>query len=112
MYAHVLSPFSHEQLFATLRTAAPQAPLSMGFSRREYWSKLPCPPPWAPLDPGIKPVSLVSLALAGMFFTTSTTWEAPPGACFYSFQRTPDKPGNKGETFSQIALWASSLLVS
>ena len=52
----VLSCFSHDWLFVTLWTVACQAPLSMGFSRQEYWSGLPCPPP----DPGIKPVSLVS----------------------------------------------------
>ena len=47
-----------------------------GFSRQEYWSGLPCPPPGDLPDPGIEPVSLVSLALAGGFFTTGTTWEA------------------------------------
>ena len=47
-----------------------------GFSRQEYWSGLPYPPPGSLLDPGIKPTSLMSPALAGGFFTTSTTWEA------------------------------------
>ena len=61
----------------TLWTVAPQAPLSMGFSRQEYWSGLPCLPPGDLPDPGITPMSLMSLALAGEFFTTSTTWEAP-----------------------------------
>ena len=49
----------------------------MGFSRQEYWSGLPCPPRGDLPDPGIKPVSLMSPALAGGFFTTSATWEAP-----------------------------------
>ena len=53
-----------------------QAPLSMGFSRQEYCSELPCPPPGDLPDPGIKLVSLRSPALAGKFFTASTTWEA------------------------------------
>ena len=71
----VLSHFSHVQLFATLWTVTLQAPLSMGFSRQEYWCGLPCPslgdlPPAS----GIKPSSLTSPALAGRFFTTSTTW--------------------------------------
>ena len=44
-----------------------QASLSMGFSRQEYWSGLPFPPPGDLSDPGIKPVSLMSLALAGGF---------------------------------------------
>ena len=48
----------------------------MGFSRQEYWSGLPCPPPEHLPDPGIQPTSLISLVLAGGFFTTSATWEA------------------------------------
>ena len=51
----------------------PQSPLSMGFSRQEYLSGLPCPPPGDLLDPEIKSASLMSPALAGGFFTTSTT---------------------------------------
>ena len=57
-------------------TVARQAPLSMGFPRQEYWRGLPCPPPGDLPDPGIKPSSLTSPALAGRFFTTSTSWEA------------------------------------
>ena len=53
-----------------------QAFLSMGFSRQEYWSGLPCLHPGYLADPGIKPVSLMSPALAGMFFTTNSTREA------------------------------------
>ena len=48
------------------------APLSMGFSRKEYWSGLPSPPPGNLPDPGIKPKFLISPALADGFFTTST----------------------------------------
>ena len=48
----------------------------MGFSRQEYWSELPCPSPGDLPDPGIEPGSHTSPALAGGFFTTSTTWEA------------------------------------
>ena len=54
-----------------------QAPLSMGFSRQENWSGLPCPPSGDFLDSGIEPMSLLSLVLAGGFFTTNATWEAP-----------------------------------
>ena len=50
-------------------TVAHQAPLSMGLSWQEYWSGLPVPPPRDLPDPGIKPVSPVSLALASRFFT-------------------------------------------
>ena len=48
---------SRIQLFATPRTVARQAPLSMGFSREEYWSGLPFPSPGDLPDPGIKPRS-------------------------------------------------------
>ena len=73
----VLSQFSNVLLFANLLTLACQAPLSMGFSRQEYWSGLPCPPPGDLPNPEIKSTYPVSLpALAGKFFPTSTTWEA------------------------------------
>ena len=48
-----------------------------GFSR-QYWSELPCPPPGDLPDPGIKPVSGMSPALAGEFFTTSAIWDSSP----------------------------------
>ena len=70
----VLSHFSCVQLCVTLWTVAHQAPLSMGFSRQEYWNGLPCPPPGDLPDPVIEPASLMSPALAGRFFTTSTIW--------------------------------------
>ena len=53
-----------------------RAPLSMGFSRQEYWSGLLCPPPGDLPDPGIEPLSLTSPALGGGFFSPSATWEA------------------------------------
>ena len=71
------SRFSRVQLFATLWIVAHQAPLPMGFSRQEYWSGLPCPPPGGLPNPGIEPLSLMSPALAGEFFIASTTLEAP-----------------------------------
>ena len=55
--AHILSCFSRVRLCATLWTVVCQAPLSLGFSRQEYWSGLPCPPPGDLPNPGIKPVS-------------------------------------------------------
>ena len=57
------SHFSCVQFFVTLWTIAPQASLSMEFSREEYWSGLPCPPPGDIPVSGIKPMSLASLAL-------------------------------------------------
>ena len=70
-----MCPFSHVQLSVTPWTVAHQAPLSMGFSRQEYWSELPFPSPGDLSDPGIKPPSLTSPALAGGFFTPSATWK-------------------------------------
>ena len=58
---------------ATPWTSASQASLSMGFSRQEYWSGWPCPPLGDLPDPGIEPTPLMSLALAGGFYTTSNT---------------------------------------
>ena len=68
--ACLLSDFSHVQLFETLWTVACQPHLSMRFSRQEYWSGFPVPPPGDLPDPGVKPTSLVSPALAGRFLTT------------------------------------------
>ena len=68
------------QLFATLWIVACQAPLSMGFSRQEYWNGSPLPPFGNLPSPGIKPKSLRSPALVGRFFTTSAT-----GECMYVY---------------------------
>ena len=66
--ARVLSRFSCVQLCVTLWTTACQAPLSMGFSRQEYWSGLPCPPPGDLPDPGIEPASVCLLHWQVFFF--------------------------------------------
>ena len=62
---------SRISLFSTLWTIAHQAPLSMGLSRQEYWSGLSFPSPGDLPNPGIKPESFTSPALAGGFFTTA-----------------------------------------
>ena len=49
----------------------------MGFSRQEHWSGVPFPSPGGLPNPGIESMTLTSRALAGGFFTTSVTWEAP-----------------------------------
>jgi hypothetical protein len=67
---------SRVRLFAAPWTVACQAPLSVGFSRQEYWSGFPCPPPGDLPDPGMESASLMSPALAGGFFTTGVAWEA------------------------------------
>ena len=68
---------SHVQLSVTPWTVTRQAPLSVGFSRQEYWSGLPLPPPGDLPDPGIELQSPVSLALAGRFFPIEPP-EKPP----------------------------------
>ena len=78
---HHMCVLSHVRLFATPWTVACQAPLSMGFSRQEYWSGLPFSPPGDLPNPGIKPTPCVSPALVGRFFTTE-----PPGKCFIILQ--------------------------
>ena len=70
----MLSHVSRVWLFETPRTVAHQAPLSMGFSRQEYWSGLLFPPTGDLPHPGIKPTFPMSPALASKFFTTK-----PPG---------------------------------
>ena len=67
---------SHVQFSVILLTVAHQAPLSMGFSKGEYWSGLLWPPPRDLPNPGIELISLMSPELAGRFFTTSAIWEA------------------------------------
>ena len=69
----MLSRFSHVQLFAALWTIDYQTPWPMGFSRQEYQSGLLCPSSGHLPDPGIEPTSLISPALAGGLFSTSTT---------------------------------------
>ena len=68
--------FSLVQLRATLWTVAHQAPVSMRFSRQEYQSGLPCPPPGDLPNPGIKPASFTSPALASRLFTSNARWKA------------------------------------
>ena len=72
----VLSRFSPVQHFATPLTVARQAPLSMGFSRREYWSGLPCPPPGYLPHPGIEPGS--PALRADLERGLNSDYQAPP----------------------------------
>ena len=75
LLARLLSCFSSIWLFETpMDYIVPQAPPSMGFSRQEYWSGLPCRPTGDLSNTGIKLRSLTSPALADGFFTTSVTW--------------------------------------
>ena len=74
LQACVLSRFSHAGLFAIPWPVAHQAPVSMVFSRLEYWRGLPCPPPGYLPHTGMDTKFLTSPALGGGFFIT--TWEA------------------------------------
>ena len=77
----MLSHFSRVGLPVALGTVARKGSvhgtLSMGLSRQEYWSGLPCPPAGDLPDPRIEPASLMFPALAGRFFSTNATWDAP-----------------------------------
>src|SRR5574341_1234605 len=66
---------SHVKLFATPWTVAHQDPLSLGFSRQEYWSGLPCPPPGNLPHPGTEPTSPVSSALQVDSLPTLPPWK-------------------------------------
>ena len=68
--------FSHVRLFDPMDYIACQAPLSMWFSRQEYWSELPCPSPGDLPNPEIQPMSSVSPVVTGRFFTRRAIREA------------------------------------
>ena len=61
-----IQALSHVQLFATPQTVTCSAPMSMSFSKQEYWSGLPLPSPGELQDPGTEPLSPGSLAPATM----------------------------------------------
>ena len=120
----MLSCVSCVQLFANLWTIALQAPLSMGFSRQEYCSGFPCPPPGDLPNPGIELASLPSPAWAGSFFTTSATWEAHSSVSITSFKKKsccdskwPNATGNVDQHFGEqlnkntLLLWERKSLL-
>ena len=88
MHTCVLTHFSQAQLFGTSWTTARQTPLSMGFSRKEYWSGLPCPPPGDLPNPGIKPTSPVSPALQADSFPLS---QGSPNRTYFVLNLTLSK---------------------
>ena len=77
MHACMLCRFSCVRLFETFWTVTHWAPLSLIFSRQEYWSGLPCPSPGDLPHPGTEAVSHYVSCIGRQFFTTSTTWEVP-----------------------------------
>ena len=82
---HAANSFSCVHLYATLWAIAHQAPMFMGILQERILEWVAMPSSEALPNPGIKPVSLTSPALAGGFFTTSTTWETP---CAYVCTQT------------------------
>ena len=112
----VLSHFSDVQLILTVWTVVCQAPLSMGFSRKEYWSGLPCPPSGDLSNPRIKPTALMSPALAGGFFPTRPSGK--PGPFFtrlqshYFFLYSFRPRGGNGFLLLLLISGTSKLLVS
>ena len=62
------------QFCLTLFNSMDSSPLTMGFSRQEYWRGFPFLPPGDLPDPGTEHTSLISTAFTGEFFTVSTTW--------------------------------------
>ena len=92
--ARMPSRFGQFGLFAALWTLAHQAPLFVGFSRQEHCSGVPSPPPDLP-DPGIKPRSLASPALASEFFTS-----VPPG-----------KSSNEEQCYLNEKVWEDNIFI-
>ena len=115
MYPAPIQSLSRVRTFVTPWTVTCQAPLSVGFSRQEYWSGLPCPPPGDLPNPGTETMSHMSAALAGGFLTTGATWEAPvvsrplhmsqemsvwPGIEIFHHQGISDVPGQRPKVLS------------
>ena len=102
----MLSCLSRVQLFVTPWTAACQAPLSVGFSRQEYWSGQPFPSPGDLPGPGFEPLFLMSPALVGGFFTIE-----PLGRplFIYSHAHSVIKTTSSGRERSSVAASAKSL---
>ena len=78
-----VSVLSRVQFFVTPRTVALQAPLSIGFPRKEYGSGLPFPPPGDLPDPGIEPLSFFISCIGRQILYHCAAWEAPSSHMFY-----------------------------
>ena len=106
VHACMLSRFICVHLFATPRTVARQAPLSMGLSRWEYCSGLPFPSPGYLSDPGIEPESFMSPALAGVFFTTLMPPGKPPHLAIQVVNFLPET--SRARTWSTFSRFTQS----
>ena len=81
------------QLFATPMDCCPPGSSLHGFSRQEYWSRLPSPSPGDLPNPGVKPTSLTSPALAGGFFNPSAIWEGQLWPGYLQYHWVPGLAG-------------------
>ena len=93
-----------KELIAVPWTVAHWFPLSTGFSKQKYFSRLPFPPPGDLPNPGIEPTPLKSPALAGRLFTTSATWEG-----LSRLQSNQEEPGPKSTNNSTHVKTTSNL---
>ena len=107
----MLSHFSHVQLFATPLTAACQIPLSIGFSRQEYWNRLPCPPSGDLPHSRMEPTSFMFPASAGGFFSTSSTFGLQSLLKFLSSRRTSQEIMSLPYKIWQVLWQSSSVLI-
>ena len=94
-------------LFATPWTVAHQTPLSMGFSRQEYWSGLPFPSSGDLPDPGMESTSLMSLALARWVLYHYVTWEALVVTQLYGVFRVSGTYPTRSPTWRPTVLWTN-----
>ena len=92
-------------------TVAYQAPLPKGSSTQKYWCGLPCPSPGDLSNQGTKPTSLASPALAGGFFTTSATWDAPYQSLLYptETETIPPNPNPPAHWNTLVESWGCHL---
>ena len=107
----MLSHFSHVQLFATPLTAACQIPLSIGFSRQEYWNRLPCLPSGDLPHSGMEPTSFMFPTSAGGFFTTSSTFGLQSLLKFLSSRRASQEIKSLPYKIWQVLWQSSSVLI-
>ena len=106
------------QFFVTPQTVARRIPLSMGFPRQKYWSRLPFPTPRDLPDPGMPPATLARPALAGEFVTLACHLRGPTGHCLIgtiptqSLQEQREDPSSgKGEMCMRPFLILLSLVL-
>ena len=102
----MLNRFSRVRLLGTQWTVAHQAPLSTGFSRQEYWSGLPCPPPRIFPTQGLNP-RVLCLSIGRRILYTSVTWEAPLMSLVCCISKEVKHGGNSLSRATPLNSWGS-----